>query len=196
MPKKEKLKKVEGGVQFDVAHDEEKVYKKPKNSLAMFFYGRADYDQIKADIEKIKEIFPEFYLETKVIKKKNGSYELIQDYIKDGKAIDLDLNKKVHNKLLEIRQKNRILIKNYGKSFDFLGNTGNMAALKSLLSGKTEEITISNIMVINGELKIIDLDLLDIRFSEDSYNPFHVVTDWVSYKMSDYFLKRVFGLKI
>jgi hypothetical protein len=126
--------------------------------------------EAQADVDFVFKFFgPYAVVPTEVVAMRDGAYAVKQRRLENLRAITgTDLgNMQVRTQFLEIAQRNRQMIREVGRSLDFLGREGQRKARAALL-GFHQTPVIANLVIATqpdglGALRIIDTDLENYR---------------------------------
>lgn len=167
------------------------VVKVPKASTQGMMVNSQEHEVQNATL--VKKFFGGYAVPTEVVSQ-NGSYALVQDFIEGNSVTSHTTSTKVRAQITDIMRLNREMMRQTGRSLDFLGAAGTLGWAKYQIRkifDKNSEFTFANLMVDPQEqIHIIDND----TFQFSGVPPLQWITSHLSFFVNRLAMHWYFGV--
>jgi hypothetical protein len=190
----------QGGQHYVFHYKTSQVIKIPKKSLLMRLYGMYNYETIVKSYQTAKIFFGEYLLDSEILSDKQGkTYIIIEKFLNTGQVITTKNFADIRQHFDKILDQNRLLKTQNQQCLDIMSFYGTFRSIIASLLRQKNRAVIENILVTNengkNNLKIIDFNLLEVRFINMKISPVHWLVDHLFYLLAKILLNDNFEIR-
>ncbi len=180
-------------------YGEDYVLKVPKYDLFNTVYGILKPREVMGDWKIIKQVFPEFALDTQIFGSKSSEfYVIIQKRVRDFSNLTSTNIHSVMDQFAKIHKRNKLIEDRFGYSLDLYGKSGLIHSFNRSFGKVKVFIEMTNLIIdheiqSSPRIRIVDTNLYRIR--GENMRLSRILTDKIIAFFSDYFLKKADFIK-